>query len=313
MKDESKGPKDAKEPVNDAEAHGDAEGATASESEPSDSEPSDSEASESEASESEPNEVSAGEDQSEPAREPTARSKSESKPKSSRGGKPRRGSSKAVARDVKPSRASKAEAKRANAGFSGGLLIAAVALALGATGGWFARDARAKTVHSAGSDPAAVGSAGPCATWEQKLCEGAGAQSAACSQAKSAAGLLTTPVCDAALTDLPATLAKVKAERKVCDTLVTKLCAEFGKESSTCSMVQQRTASIPPEGCKEMLENYDKVVAQLKQLEQRMGGARMGGPRMGGPRMGSPVHGRPAPGAPAGATPKSSPPPPSHP
>jgi hypothetical protein len=161
---------------------------------------------------------------------------------------------------------------KARTGSARALLVAAVALGVGGVAGWFARDARASAASGAELDPATAASsaaAGPCKTWQQKVCDGTGAQSAACAQAQGAGDLLPTAACDAALADVPATLAKVKAARAVCDTLVTKLCGELGKEAATCKMVQERTVSFPPDRCKEMLANYDQVIAQLRMMEQR--------------------------------------------
>jgi hypothetical protein len=160
------------------------------------------------------------------------------------------------------------------------VLIGLAAAAVGAAGGWFGHEAQAKAKLKADSVPAASGSAapkGPCGAWQQKICAGSGDTSAACSQAKSATDLLTPSTCEVALASVPATLAKIKAERASCDTLVSRLCAELTPGSQTCAMVQQRTPSFPRERCDEMLAHYDEVIGQLKQMDQQ-GGAPMGGP-----------------------------------
>jgi hypothetical protein len=115
-------------------------------------------------------------------------------------------------------------------------------------------------------------------------------------QAHAAGELLSSPACDAALADVPATLAKVKAARVVCDTLVKKLCTDLGKQSPTCKMVEEKTMSIPPDRCKEMLANYDAVIGQLRSFEQQQ----QGGPQMGGGM-------RPMPQGPQGMPPGAAP------
>jgi hypothetical protein len=76
---------------------------------------------------------------------------------------------------------------------------------------------------------------------------------------------------------MPETLAKIKAARASCDKLVTKLCADLPPGSKTCAMVKERTPSFPSERCDQMLSSYDKVIAELKQMDQQ-GGSPMGAP-----------------------------------
>jgi len=178
-------------------------------------------------------------------------------------------------------------------GGSRAMLWAVLGLAVGAAAGWFVRDARANQGVTPSADAAAAGSAGPCVAWQNKLCEGAGPTSATCQEARVASGLLTDGLCNAALAEVPATLDKVKAERVVCDELVSKLCKDLGSESKTCEMVKTKTPLMPTSKCKDMMDNYDKVIGQLKMMEQK-------GPGLGAPGMrppgGPPGHG--GPGAP---------------
>jgi hypothetical protein len=162
-----------------------------------------------------------------------------------------------------------------------GVLIAVVALAAGGAAGWFGHIAQAKAKLSAESAPAPAGSnaaSGPCKAWEKQICAGGGAESAACQQAKGAAELLTPSTCEAGLASMPATLAKVKAARVPCETLVSKLCADLPPGSKTCDMVKERTPSFPGERCREMLTTYDSVLGELKMLDEQMGQAPMGMP-----------------------------------
>jgi hypothetical protein len=189
------------------------------------------------------------------------------------------------------------------------IAIALAAAAVGAAGGWFGHEAQAKNKLRADSAPAASGSAGPagpCGAWQQKICAASGDTSAACTEAKSATDLLTPSTCEAAILAVPATLAKVKAERASCDSLVTKLCADLPPGSKTCAMVRERTPSFPRERCDGMLGHYDEVIGELKQMEQQ------GGPQMGGPHgppgamPGMPMPRAPMPGA-APGTPGAAP------
>jgi hypothetical protein len=198
-------------------------------------------------------------------------------------------------------RATASSSKAAPVKASGGMgsaqvgLIAILALAAGGAGGWFGHIAQAKAALRADS-PAPTTESGTCGQWAQKVCGSAGKQSAACAQAKGAAELLTPLTCDAGLLAMPATLAKLKTMRSGCDKLVTKLCGDLPPGSQTCAMVKERTPSFPSERCTEMLEHYDEVIGQLKQIEQAQAGMQMGGP--GGPGMGGP--GGPGMGAPGG-------------
>jgi hypothetical protein len=64
-------------------------------------------------------------------------------------------------------------------------------------------------------------------------------------------------------------------------------------------MVKERTPSFPRERCDQMLTNYDKVIGELKQMDQQQAGG-MGAPGgMSAPRM--PPQGMPPqPGMPGG-------------
>ncbi len=175
--------------------------------------------------------------------------------------------------------------------------IGVIALLLGAAGGWFGHIQQTKAALKAESaGPVGSGApSGPCGVWQTKLCTTIGEQSATCQQAKAAQAVLVPPVCEAALGSLPATLAKIKAARASCDKLVGKLCADLPPGSKTCAMVKERTPSFPSERCDQMLQSYDKVIAELKQMEEQ------GGPQMGGPG------GMRPPGAMPGAAPAGMP------
>lgn len=238
-----------------------------------------------------------------PVSERSAKEKTANEPKEAQ---PKRRAKQAVARSSpKKSGGSTRTAKRASgkstATSSRLALIVAVTLIAGAGAGWFAHDARAMLLRRQ-QEAAAEAGEGPCQGWEQQVCDGTGAKSAACAQAKGAAKLLPTAACGAALQDVPGTLQKVKAARADCDKLVTKLCKDIGED--TCKMVTERTGSFPPERCTGMLKNYDQVLSQLKRMEKQGG---MGGPH-GGPPRARPASGRQSIAPPGGPRPAAQPP-----
>jgi hypothetical protein len=212
--------------------------------------------------------------------------------------KPSGKSSKRARREER--RAAEARAAAASVPSSRALMYALAALAAGAAGGWFGHIQQAKAkLRADTATPAASGSAaaaaGPCGAWEKQICAGNGDQSAACQQAKGATGLLTPSVCEVALEALPATLAKVKAERAPCESLVSKLCKDLPPGSQACTLVTERTQMFPAERCKEFLQNYESVLAEVKMIDQQ-GGMPGGGQQPGMPQ-GMPP-GMPQPGMP---------------
>jgi hypothetical protein len=148
------------------------------------------------------------------------------------------------------------------------IVVGLIALAAGGAAGWFGHIAQAKAKIRKESVPATAGSAGPCGAWETKICTSSGKESAACMQAKGATGLLTPGTCEVALETVPATLAKVKAERVPCDTLTQKLCKDVPPDSKGCALVKEKTPMFPVDRCKEMLANYDQVLAEVKRIDQ---------------------------------------------
>lgn len=198
-------------------------------------------------------------------------------------------------------RAPRAAVKPAAGGGSRAALLLAVGLVVGAVGGWAAREARAHTLLLGNSSEPG----GSCAAWESRICESLGAEAFTCLEAKAAAGLLPAAACDEALDAVPDTLEKVKAARKSCDELVSKLCADLGSETETCGMVRTKSGSFPPDRCQAMLDNYDQVVGQLRMMEQ---GPRMPGMGHGASPHGASPHGAaPRGAAPHGAAPHGSP------
>jgi hypothetical protein len=156
-------------------------------------------------------------------------------------------------------------------------LIAVLALATGGTVGWFGHIAQAKAALRADST-APTTESGSCGSWAQKICGSSGKESAACAQAKGAAELMTPLTCEAGLLAMPATLSKLKVMRSTCDKLVTKLCADLPPNSQTCTMVKERTPAFPAQRCEDMMQHYDEVIGQLRQMDQQQAAMHPGGP-----------------------------------
>lgn len=157
---------------------------------------------------------------------------------------------------------------------SSGTVLAFVALVAGAAGGWVARGASPKADGGSSARPAssatagAAGAAGPCEEWASEVCKRAGETSEGCAKAKEAASVLPVAACTTAKADIEGTVAKLKAAHASCDTLVTKICADLGDKTQTCAMVREKTPSFPADRCKEMLDHYDGVIAELREMEQ---------------------------------------------
>lgn len=111
--------------------------------------------------------------------------------------------------------------------------------------------------------------AGPCGEFADKFCKEAGEKSGACEGAKNIAELLSDTACKAAVKDFQVTATKLKAQRAKCEELVTTLCGAIGKDTETCKMVTEKTASFPPEQCEKMLGQKDKIIEDLKKQEAR--------------------------------------------
>lgn len=192
-----------------------------------------------------------------------------------------------------PANGARRSARDARGGAGRTLAWAALALVIGAAGGWAAREARAHTLFTKSGSDSGESS---CKVWEAKICDSLGAEAFSCLEAKAASSLLPTAACDEALEAVPDTLAKVKEARQGCERLVSKLCQDVGPGTPTCEMVREKTPSFPPDRCDAMLENYDQVLGQLRMMEQAQGRMVPSGP------VGHDGHGHPpvAPMPPAG-------------
>jgi protein-disulfide isomerase len=121
--------------------------------------------------------------------------------------------------------------------------------------------------RASGSASASASVAGPCAPFVKKVCAGAGETSQTCQQVKGTTELLSDAACRAVNRDADFVVKKLAEKRKDCDTLVSKLCAELGKTSDTCKMVETQTKTFPPERCSAMLGRYKDVLTELKRME----------------------------------------------
>ncbi len=212
-------------------------------------------------------------DSESPASEPTSTKKKSKKSRVKKSPQREAPSSAPASAPTKAGSASASAPTKAGAGGgSSALLVGALALAVGGGGGWFLRDARARDTVSATPDlvgsAAPVGSAGVCGSWASTICQEVGASSESCEQAKAASTLLPEDACQSALKDVPATVARAKSVRSVCDQLMERLCKEIGEDTDTCKMVKEQTPKFPVSRCKELLEGIDEVVGELKQQEK---------------------------------------------
>jgi protein-disulfide isomerase len=128
--------------------------------------------------------------------------------------------------------------------------------------------AAASASGSSSAKPAGPELTEACQEYVDKLCEKVGKQSPTCTEMGKTAELLSPAVCTAAKRDIKYTADKLAEKRKNCDTLVSRLCGELGKETETCKMVETHTKNFPPERCKMMLDRYPEVLADLKKMEE---------------------------------------------
>lgn len=108
-----------------------------------------------------------------------------------------------------------------------------------------------------------------CADYQKRICKESGEESATCTTIKSAIELLPPAACDKALANVDFSVKKIGEKRKKCDELVTKLCADLGPETATCTMVKDKTKEFPPERCDMMMQHYAEVLADLKRQEEK--------------------------------------------
>ncbi|MBN1656743.1 MAG: thioredoxin domain-containing protein [Deltaproteobacteria bacterium] len=121
---------------------------------------------------------------------------------------------------------------------------------------------------SKGQDGAEKKPLTPCEQYAKTICELTSETSPMCQSMKSLTAIIPEAACKAGMTDIDYTKNKVKEMRKSCDDLASKLCADIGPETETCTMVKTQVVKLPPERCQDMLKQYPRVVADLKKREE---------------------------------------------
>lgn len=176
-----------------------------------------------------------------------------------------------MANNTKRERPSKEEPATDSAGNTGssGTLLAAAALLVGVAVGWGFRGASVKPEPDRSVRPASsAGATGACDEWASEVCKRTGATSEGCTQAKGAASILPGAACTEAKGDIERTVTMLKKARASCESLVEKICTDLGEKTETCKMVREKTPSFPTERCKDMLDHYTEVIAELRSVEQ---------------------------------------------
>ena len=120
------------------------------------------------------------------------------------------------------------------------------------------------------TEKAKPASATACADYTARVCKETGEESPNCTTIKAAGELIAPEACAAALTNISFTVKKLGEQKKKCEELVTKLCADLGPETASCTMVTTQTKNFTPDRCALMMQHYAEVVADLKQQEERM-------------------------------------------
>ena len=130
-------------------------------------------------------------------------------------------------------------------------------------------DTAAADGGAAKADAAPAEPTGPCPDYAKAVCEKAGAESATCAAMKEATSLMPPAACKAASADMAFTVKALAELRKSCDELSAKLCADLGETTESCALVKEKTPSFPPDRCKSMMGQYDKVLAELQAQEAK--------------------------------------------
>ncbi len=109
-----------------------------------------------------------------------------------------------------------------------------------------------------------------CADYAQRVCKESGEASTSCTNLKSVSELIAPEACATALAQIDFTLKKLGEQKKKCEELSTKLCADIGQETSSCEMVKTQTKNFTPDRCALMMQHYAEVLGDLKKQEERM-------------------------------------------
>jgi protein-disulfide isomerase len=119
----------------------------------------------------------------------------------------------------------------------------------------------------AGADAAA---STPCGKYAEAICDAVGKETPTCAQAKGfVTDYLSPKACEAGIGDIAYTQERAKELGKVCEELKDRLCKDIGEETDACKLVKDKIPGFPPEQCKQMSTDYDKVLGELKAMEAK--------------------------------------------
>lgn len=113
------------------------------------------------------------------------------------------------------------------------------------------------------------GPTGDCGAYAEALCKEFGAGSDNCKATKTVLDYVPPAACKVGLGDIDFTKKALEKAKASCEELVEKLCGDLEKGSASCDMVRDQKDKIPAEKCKGMLGQYDAVLADLKQRDER--------------------------------------------
>ncbi|MFT7580954.1 MAG: protein-disulfide isomerase [Myxococcota bacterium] len=115
--------------------------------------------------------------------------------------------------------------------------------------------------------PGAADTAPSCTKYAEALCDALGTQEETCGAVRITTGLMPPAACDAGLKDLAYSKGRIAKLGEACTNLGQKLCADLGKDSETCAMVQTQVKTFPAERCSTMMSQYPQVLAELERME----------------------------------------------
>jgi protein-disulfide isomerase len=104
-----------------------------------------------------------------------------------------------------------------------------------------------------------------CTRWTSEICKQLEPDSELCDAIKISAELLPPAACQLSLGDQDNLRAKLAARKQRCPELETRLCHDVGVKSRACKTVREGTHQFSPERCSTMLDQYAKVLDELRQ------------------------------------------------
>jgi protein-disulfide isomerase len=116
-----------------------------------------------------------------------------------------------------------------------------------------------------GQQPQAGAALDSCTRWATEICKQLEPDSELCGSLKQSAKFLYPAACQRALSDQDTVRTKLAERKQRCPELETRLCRELGVKSRACKTVREGTRQFSPERCRAMLEQYPKVLDELRQ------------------------------------------------